>query len=111
VQGFLDVAGAWDATLAFVMGSALATTALGYRIVRAQGRPVLAPSFALPTRTDLDAPLVVGAALFGVGWGLVGLCPGPAIASLARGSAELLVFVAALVAGAAAQRWLRREDG
>lgn len=106
VQGFLDFAGAWDPTLAFVMGSALATTAAGYRLVRARGRPLFAPGFAWPQRSELDLPLFAGAVLFGVGWGLVGLCPGPALASLARGSFELYVFVAAMLAGAAAQRWL-----
>ena len=109
VLSFLDVAGAWDPTLAFVMAGALAVSAGGFALGRRRARPWLAASFALPTRTDLDAPLVLGAALFGVGWGLVGLCPGPAIANLARGSVEIVLFVAAMIAGAMAQRlWARR---
>jgi hypothetical protein len=104
VLGFLDVAGAWDPTLAFVMGGALAVSATGFALARGRARPWLSAAFALPTRTDLDAPLVGGAALFGVGWGLVGLCPGPALANLARGSVEIWIFVAAMAAGALAQR-------
>jgi uncharacterized membrane protein YedE/YeeE len=108
VLAFLDVAGAWDPTLAFVMGGALAVTAPGFALARRRARPWLSASFALPTRADLDARLVGGAALFGVGWGLVGLCPGPALANLARGSAEIWLFVAAMAAGALAQRsWAR----
>jgi uncharacterized membrane protein YedE/YeeE len=104
VLGFLDVAGAWDPTLAFVMAGALAVSACGFALARGRARPWLSATFALPTRTDLDAPLIGGAALFGVGWGLVGLCPGPALANLARGSVEIWIFVAALAVGAFAQR-------
>jgi hypothetical protein len=78
VLAFLDVAGAWDATLAFVMGGALAVNAAAYAATRRRASPLFADAFALPTRRDLDARLLGGAALFGVGWGLVGLCPGPA---------------------------------
>ena len=109
VLGFLDVAGAWDPTLAFVMGGALAVSACGFALARRRARPWLSATFALPTRKDLDAPLIGGAALFGVGWGLVGLCPGPALANLARGSVEIWVFVAAMAAGAFAQRLLARR--
>ena len=109
VLSFLDVAGAWDPTLAFVMAGALAVSACGFALARRRARPWLSATFALPTRKDLDAPLVGGAALFGVGWGLVGLCPGPALANLARGSVEIWIFVAAMAAGAFAQRfWARR---
>jgi uncharacterized membrane protein YedE/YeeE len=104
VLAFLDVTGAWDPTLAFVMGGALAVSALGFALARRRARPWLAEGFALPTRRDLDARLLGGAALFGVGWGLVGLCPGPALADLARGSPQIWLFVAALVAGAALHR-------
>jgi hypothetical protein len=104
VLGFLDVTGAWDPTLACVMGGALAVSALGYAAARRRVRPWLAETFALPSRRDLDAPLVGGAVLFGVGWGLVGLCPGPAVASLVRGSPQVLLFVLAMLAGAALHR-------
>jgi len=110
VLAFLDVAGAWDATLAFVMGGALAASAVGFAIARRRARPWLAESFAIPARREIDAPLVGGAALFGIGWGLVGLCPGPAIAALARGSPHALLFLAALLAGVLAHRVTTRAD-
>jgi hypothetical protein len=99
VQNFLDVLGTWDPSLAFVMGTALVTSALGYRLARRRGAPVLALAFALPDRTDLDRKLVIGAALFGVGWGLGGLCPGPALAGLLQGVPQVHVFVAAMLVG------------
>jgi uncharacterized membrane protein YedE/YeeE len=108
VLAFLDVFGAWDPTLAFVMGSALAVSALGFARTTRLDRAWLGDSFAIPTRRDLDASLLVGAALFGIGWGLVGLCPGPALASLARGSWEILLFVAALLAGVGLYRLAAR---
>jgi hypothetical protein len=104
VLAFLDLAGAWDPTLACVMGGALSVSALGFALARRRARPWLAEGFALPTRSDLDAPLLGGAALFGVGWGLVGLCPGPALAALARGAPQVWLFAAALVVGAALHR-------
>ena len=104
VIAFLDIAGAWDATLACVMGAALAVSALGYAVARRRSGPWLSARFELPTRTDIDARLVIGAATFGVGWGLVGLCPGPALAGLVRGSVEVAIFVAAMVAGIALYR-------
>lgn len=106
VLNFLDVAGAWDPTLAFVMGGALAVSAAGYASSRGAPRAWLGDAFAIPTRRDLDVSLLGGAALFGLGWGLVGLCPGPALANLARGSTEIWVFVAALLAGAGAYRFV-----
>ena len=108
VLNFLDVAGAWDPTLALVMGGALAVNASAYALTKRRAKPLFADAFALPTRVDLDARLLGGAALFGVGWGLVGLCPGPALASLGRGESEVLAFVAAMVAGMLAQRALDR---
>jgi hypothetical protein len=98
VLAFLDVSGRWDPTLALVMGAALSVSALGYALAREVSRPWFAEVFAIPTRLDIDARLIGGAALFGVGWGLVGLCPGPAIASLGRGSSEVLVFAGAMIA-------------
>ncbi|XXR71520.1 DUF6691 family protein [Sorangium sp. So ce388] len=114
VIGFLDVAGDWDPSLAFVMAGAISVHFLAYRALRrqqgaaARGGPARAPRFPLladrvvvPTRTDLDARLFAGAALFGVGWGLAGYCPGPALVSLATGSHAVLAFVAAMAAGMA----------
>src|SRR5262249_29010111 len=107
VLGFLDVAGDFDATLAFVMGGALAVSAPAFAIARRLARPWLGAAFDLPTRRGLGARLLAGAWLFGVGWGLVGLCPGPALANLWRGSPELYLFVAALLAGTLAERGAR----
>ena len=104
VLAFLDVFGRWDPTLALVMGAALAVSALGYALARGASRPWFAEVFALPTRRDIDARLIGGAALFGVGWGLVGLCPGPALASLSRGSGEVLVFAGAMIAAVVLHR-------
>src|SRR5690349_21427678 len=77
VLAFLDIFGDWDPSLAFVMGGAVAVSALGYAYARRRGMPVLAPSLDVPSRRDLDPRLLTGAAIFGIGWGLVGLCPGP----------------------------------
>jgi len=104
VLAFLDVFGRWDPTLAFVMGSALAVTAIGFAVARRSSRPWLGEAFAIPTRSDIDARLIGGAALFGVGWGLVGLCPGPALANVSRGSGEVVVFVGAMIAGVVLHR-------
>lgn len=106
VIGFLDVTGDWDPTLAFVMGGALLVTVPAFRIISKRQRPVLADGFELPRKRAVDASLVGGAALFGVGWGLVGFCPGPAVAALATGLAPVFVFVAAMVSGMAIHRQL-----
>jgi uncharacterized membrane protein YedE/YeeE len=102
VLGFLDVAGRWDPTLAFVMVGAVAVYAIAVRVAARQGRPLYAPTFALPTRRDVDPPLVLGAAIFGVGWGTAGLCPGPAVTALASGRTSAILFVAAMLVGMAA---------
>ncbi len=99
VIGFLDVAGAWDPALAFVMGGAVMVTFFGYRVVLRRPLPVLARGFDIPKRSDIDLPLVAGAALFGLGWGLAGFCPGPALVALASGSMDVVVFVVAMFAG------------
>lgn len=104
VLGFLDVAGDWDPTLAFVMGGALLVSIPAFRLILGRKRPVLDRSFALPDRTDLDGRLLSGATLFGVGWGMVGFCPGPAVAALATGLTPVLVFTAAMIAGMALKR-------
>jgi uncharacterized protein len=101
VIGFLDFAGRWDPSLAFVMSGAVVTYAVLFRLVRRRKRPMLAAAFSIPTRRDVDGRLLAGAALFGVGWGLAGYCPGPGIVSLAAGTAPVVVFVTAMVAGMA----------
>ncbi len=110
VLGFLDVFGAWDATLAFVMAGAVAVTAIGFALARRRAAPVLAPKYFWPERNDIDAPLVTGAILFGIGWGLVGICPGPAVVNLAGLSQPILVFVAAMALGMLAYEGYRRSD-
>jgi uncharacterized membrane protein YedE/YeeE len=92
VIGFLDVTGDWDPSLMFVMAGAIAVHTIVYRLVLRRGTPLFAERFALPTRRDLDARLITGAAIFGVGWGLGGYCPGPGLASLASGAPAALVF-------------------
>ena len=99
VLGFLDIFGAWDATLAFVMVGAVGVSSAGFALARRRGVPLFAPSFLWPTRRDIDAPLVTGAVLFGIGWGLVGICPGPALVNLAGLSLPIVVFVGAMVVG------------
>lgn len=99
VRSFLDIFGAWDPTLAFVMGAGLVVTIIGYRLVFRRAAPLFADAFSLPTRTDIDARLLVGAAIFGIGWGLVGYCPGPALAGLTYGYPQTLAFVPAMMVG------------
>lgn len=99
VLNFLDVFGRWDASLAFVMLGAVVTSAIGYRLAFRRERPLFEPQFMLPTRQDIDSRLLVGSAVFGIGWGLGGYCPGPAISGLAFGALESIVFVTAMAAG------------
>jgi uncharacterized membrane protein YedE/YeeE len=110
VLGFLDIAGAWDASLLFVMGGGAALAMAGYFLVLKRPAPVWDAAFHLPTRTAIDRPLLIGSALFGIGWGLAGYCPGPAISSLGLGHAEALWFLPALFAGFALQRWRRQPS-
>ncbi len=98
VQGWLDVFGAWDPTLAFVMGGAILPMAAAWAYARGRA-PALGGSFPAPSRTEVGRPLVVGSVLFGAGWGLAGLCPGPSIAALGFGGTGVWVFVAAMAAG------------
>ena len=108
VLGFLDVAGDFDPTLLFVMLGAVATTALAFRFVLKRDRPLFDEAFHVPTRTQLDRDLIVGAALFGIGWGLAGYCPGPVLVGAAGGAWTALAFVPAMLAGAWLQRALHR---
>ena len=107
VQDFLDIAGRWDPSLLLLMAGAVGVAFVGFRLARHRAAPVFASRFELPTRYDLDRPLVIGATVFGIGWGLTGFCPGPAFASLAFGLQESVVFVVAMVLGA----WLHGTLG
>jgi uncharacterized membrane protein YedE/YeeE len=97
VIGFLDITGNWDPSLALVMGSALLISILAHKVRSKRPSPILANNFDLPTKKHIDFRLIGGSILFGVGWGLVGLCPGPAIASIAQFSQPLLIFLAAML--------------
>jgi uncharacterized membrane protein YedE/YeeE len=108
VLAFLDVGGAWDPTLAFVMVGAVAVYGAAFPLVVRRARPLLGGTFAVPTRRDVDARLVGGALVFGVGWGLAGLCPGPALTALASGEPRAALFVAAMVTGIAVHRLIER---
>jgi uncharacterized membrane protein YedE/YeeE len=99
VRAFLDITGAWDPTLAFVMGGAMIPMAIAWRIRTKMLRPLAAPAFDLPTATRLDKKLTAGAAIFGIGWGVAGLCPGPAIADIAVRPWPAVMFVMAMLAG------------
>ena len=108
VIGFLDLAGPWDASLALVMGGAIAVGVLAFSAARKRTRTLLGGAFHLPTSRDVDRPLVIGSLLFGAGWGLAGFCPGPAIVSMATGQGKALVFVLAMVAGMALYEFVDR---
>ena len=109
VIGFLDFLGDWDGSLMFVMGGAIAVHFLLFRVITRRASPLFDARFHLPTRRDLDTRLVAGAALFGVGWGLAGFCPGPGIVSLGSGTSAALVFVATMTVGMWVQRLVVRE--
>lgn len=99
VQGFLDLAGRWDPTLAFVMGGAVLVTLPAFALLRRARGPLLALNFNWPAATAIDRDLMVGAALFGIGWGLAGLCPGPALVNLVSGHGGIVVFCLSMIAG------------
>ena len=101
VLAFLDVLGHWDPSLAFVMGAALLITAVGYRLSWRAKRPTFDTTFHVPQNRRIDTQLAVGAVLFGIGWGLVGLCPGPAVAALTIGGPPVFIFLASMIAGMA----------
>jgi uncharacterized membrane protein YedE/YeeE len=108
VVGFLDFAGAWDPSLAFVMGAALLVYGVSLRLITRRPRPVAATRFQIPTRRDLTPRLLLGSALFGVGWGLAGFCPGPAITSIGSVGTEALLFVPSMAAGTVLFTWWDR---
>jgi hypothetical protein len=109
ILNFLDIFGPWDPTLIFVMGSGLVVTLLGYQIIFKRNAPLFATSFRLPTSQDIDVKLLGGAALFGLGWGLTGFCPGPAIASVVFGKTESITFVIAMAAGMIVTRQIQNR--
>jgi uncharacterized protein len=110
VLNFLDFAaipsGGWDASLAFVMAGAIAVGFFGFRLVRRRARPIFGTGFQWPTATGIDARIIAGPAIFGLGWGLAGLCPGPALTAMATGGAPAWLFLAAMFTGMAGARWL-----
>lgn len=107
VLNFFDFAGTWDASLGLVMVSALAVAAIGYRFVLKRPRPIFEAKFHLPANRALDVPLVAGSAIFGIGWGITGFCPGGAIPALGLGESSAWIFVGAMLAGIAAARTIR----
>lgn len=108
VIGFLDLAGAWDPSLAFVMGGAIAVGFVAFRIAGRRARSLLGTEMRLPTSSRIDRRLILGGLVFGAGWGLAGYCPGPALASLATGASQPLVFTLAMVAGMGIFEFLER---
>ncbi|MFD1253385.1 hypothetical protein DEVEQU_00909 [Devosia equisanguinis] len=109
VLNFFDVAGTWDPSLLLVMASALLVTSIGYRFVLRRPKPVLEARFHLPTNRRIDMPLIAGAAVFGIGWGISGFCPGGAIPALGLGEVTAWAFVGAMMAGIFAARTLRQS--
>ena len=108
VLAFFDLAGAWDPSLALVMAGALLVTVIGYRLAWRRPKPLLDNSFDLPSATGITASLVIGSLVFGIGWGIAGFCPGGALPTLGTGRSEVLVFVAALIAGMLLARVIRQ---
>ena len=113
VQAFLDLAGAWDPSLALVMAGAIGVGAGAFALMRRCERSFLGAPMQLPTSRDIDRPLVLGSLVFGVGWGLAGICPGPALVLVGSGSLQGAIFLLAMLAGSAAFEWLeaRRRGG
>ena len=109
VRGFLDLFGDWDPTLAFVMGGAVIVMAMAWRFQPRMAHPLFAEKFALPDRSDLTPKLIGGAALFGIGWGIAGLCPGPGLAALVIEPASAAIFVAAMLAGMGIVRLVEKD--
>ena len=99
ILGFLDITGSWDPTLLFVLGGAVIVTLMAFRFVLGLPHPVVAAKFHLPTKKDIDLPLIIGSAIFGIGWGIAGYCPGPGVTSLVLGSWNPVLFVVALIVG------------
>lgn len=99
VIGFLDITGNWDPSLLLVMGAGLAVTTPAFHFILKTGQPLFSTAFFLPVRTDIDGKLIAGAALFGIGWGMAGLCPGPALTAITSLNSSIVIFVVAMIAG------------
>ena len=110
VLGFLDVAGPWDPTLLFVLGGAVTVTVVAFRFVLRRPQPLGAEKFYLPTRNDIDKPLLLGAVIFGIGWGVSGYCPGPGITALVLGSLNPVLFILAFLAGSLLQQQFSQRE-
>lgn len=111
VLGFLDILGAWNPALAFVLGGAVLTSMICFHFILKQPHPLLDKQFYMPSKTMIDRPLIVGAVLFGMGWGLYGYCPGPALAALVYLEPSTFIFVAAMIAGLfLARLWTARKN-
>jgi len=108
VVGFLDIFGAWDPSLGLVMAGGILVNATGHFFVMKRGRPLFETQFDLPTSRIIDRPLLLGSVIFGIGWGLAGLCPGPVVASLIFQPVDMVPFLAVMLAGAFVGRWLRK---
>ena len=107
VVGFFDIFGMWDPSLGLVMAGGILVNATGHYFVMKRHRPMFDTRFELPTSNNIDRPLLIGSAIFGIGWGLAGYCPGPVVASLLLQPVDMLPFLVTLLAGAFAGRWLR----
>lgn len=107
VRGFLDIFGNWDISLAFVMGGAVILNLFTFKLIRVK-KPFLSSTFHIPTRKDLDKDLILGSAMFGVGWGLVGVCPGPALVNLVTGNSYVFLFVASMTVGMLSFKYLSK---
>ena len=105
VLGFLDVSGAWDPTLLFVLGGAVGVTLIAFRFVLRLPQPILGKKFYLPTNKNIDFSLIIGAAIFGIGWGIAGYCPGPGITALVLGIGNPVLFLIAFIIGSLAYQW------
>lgn len=110
VRNFLGITRIWDPALAFVMVGAIAVYAVAFRLIRKRSKPICELNFSLPNKTKLEPRLIIGAALFGVGWGIAGFCPGPAIANLATGLIQALVFVSIMIASIAVIKFLEQKN-
>ena len=108
VQNFFDVTGTWDPSLAFVMGGALLVTIPGYQLLFKRKKPILSEKFNLPTRKDIDSPLIFGSILFGIGWGISGYCPGAVLPAVGTGNTATIIFCLAMLGGMMIAKIIRR---